>query len=62
MGEKLNLIYRLHSFVYANVDSCECLLFNAEGVAEELMFQSATPEFISSSEINLNLIYIIIRR
>ena len=25
-----------------------------EGVAEELMFQSATPEFISSSEINLN--------
>ena len=30
--------------------------FNAEGVAAELMFQSVTPEFISSSEINLNLI------
>jgi hypothetical protein len=29
--------------------------FNAEGVAEELMFQSATPDFISSSEINTNL-------
>jgi hypothetical protein len=24
--------------------------------AEELMFQSATPDFISSSEINLNLL------
>ena len=30
-------------------------ILDKTGVAEELMFQSATPEFISSSEINLNL-------
>ena len=33
---------------------------SAEEVAEELMFQSATPEFISSSEINLNLVFYLI--
>jgi hypothetical protein len=36
----------LHSFVSANVDSCERLLFNAEGVADRNISSSATPDFM----------------